>query len=209
MLIYKIFNKKNDHFYIGMTSTTLEKRWASHLGCVKTGKTALYKAMREYGVNDFEISLIEICNSLDHMAEREDYYLKTLRPHYNLRFVGGTGGDTSHTPNHLNARHLMASTKNTIWYNNGSDQKRCVEHHQPPGYVKGRLFTNGNHPNKIKSTFLLTCPACGNSQIVPDTSVNRKRKYCNLTCNGIAKTLRVSTKKQNLIFLRFCFWFVR
>ena len=185
MLIYKLRNKLNDNFYIGMTTDTLEGRWTTHCSCVDKGKTKIYKAMRSYGIDNFCIELVESCTSQQHMEEREDYYLKTLVPHYNMRLTGGTGGDTSYTENHIKARDKMRKSAGTTWYNNGTEQKRLTE--APEGWVKGRLFKQGKHPNKITKTFNWTCQACGKTETVKDVKVNRVKKYCNLKCNAVAK----------------------
>lgn len=182
MLIYKIVNKVNGHYYIGMTSQTLEERWTGHCNSVNTGKTKIYRAMKGYGIENFSIELLEQCHSQEHMEEREDYYLNTLKPHYNMRLTGGTGGDTSYTENHIKARDKMKASAGTTWYNNGTEQKRLTE--APEGWVKGRLFKSGKHPNKITKTFEWTCKACGKTETVKDVKVNRVKQYCNLKCSG-------------------------
>ena len=192
MLIYKLRNKLNNNFYIGMTSGTLEARWKSHCDNVTKGKTKIYKAMRSYGIDNFCIELVESCHSQQHMEEQEDYYLRTLAPHYNMRLTGGTGGDTSYTENHINARDKMRASAGTTWYNNGVDQKRLTE--CPEGWVKGRLFKQGKHPNKIVDMTNWTCQACGKSKQVKNVKKETVKKYCNLKCNALAKKMNTEKK---------------
>lgn len=59
--IYKIINTVNDKIYIGQTTTTIEKRFRDHKGSVKNGKYDLYRDMRKYGIDCFDI--IEIDNT--------------------------------------------------------------------------------------------------------------------------------------------------
>lgn len=78
--IYKITNNVNNHFYIGQTRQTIEKRFADHTkesSLERYGKYGLYKAMRKYGVENFSIELLEkyTCETekelMDILNERE------------------------------------------------------------------------------------------------------------------------------------------
>jgi len=56
MFVYKITNKINGMLYIGITTLTIRKRWNEHKCAANTGKdTPLYRAMRKYGIDNFEI----------------------------------------------------------------------------------------------------------------------------------------------------------
>ena len=60
--IYKITNNVNNHFYIGQTRQTIEKRFADHVKDSKMdrySKYGLYKAMKKYGVDNFSIEQLE------------------------------------------------------------------------------------------------------------------------------------------------------
>ena len=58
--IYKIWNDVNDCIYIGRTYRTVEKRWKEHVDYAKRGfKTKLYDAMREYGLDHFNIDVVD------------------------------------------------------------------------------------------------------------------------------------------------------
>lgn len=56
--IYCITNKVNGKKYIGQTRTSVKQRWKGHKSSVKQGKTALYRAMRKYGIENFDITII-------------------------------------------------------------------------------------------------------------------------------------------------------
>lgn len=75
--IYKITNKKNGLIYIGCTIKSLEQRFSEHLyRCFKTGyKSKLYNSIKKYGVDNFQIELIEECN-LGVIYETEKKYVK-------------------------------------------------------------------------------------------------------------------------------------
>ena len=57
--IYCITNQVNGKKYIGQTATTIEHRWGQHKADSKTSDYVLYKAMRKYGIENFNIELIE------------------------------------------------------------------------------------------------------------------------------------------------------
>ena len=75
--IYKITNKINGHMYIGL-STNIEKRFQDHRNkAINSFKKedkdkVLYKAMRKYGVDNFNYEIIKEC-SVDLLKEREIY----------------------------------------------------------------------------------------------------------------------------------------
>ena len=96
MFIYKIVNKINGDIYVGKTTKTLEERFRKHRHKHKNVNTHLYKAMRKYGVENFEIFAIEECTG--NLNEREMHWIETLAPKYNMT-LGGEGGDTSESPN--------------------------------------------------------------------------------------------------------------
>lgn len=91
--IYKITNDVNEKIYIGKTVTSLEERWAKHLSAAKNGNTHLYRAMRKYGVEHFNISIIEDNISDEYLNEREIYwisYYDSMHTGYNST-IGGDG----------------------------------------------------------------------------------------------------------------------
>lgn len=99
-LIYKVQNKINGHIYIGKTSRTLNERWKEHVNyALSDGKTALAKAIRKYGKDNFELFIIEdnIDNNL--LNEKEKTYINFYQSNksdigYN-ETEGGDGGRTS------------------------------------------------------------------------------------------------------------------
>lgn len=91
--IYKITNKINSKIYIGQTSGTIEKRFKEHIKQSKYNDTFhLYRAMRKYGIENFEIEEIEECeDSL--LSQKEKYYIKyfdSYKNGYNMT-IGGDG----------------------------------------------------------------------------------------------------------------------
>lgn len=91
--IYKIVNKINGKCYIGKTMFTIQERWKEHCNdCQKDRyqNRPLYRAIRKYGIENFEISEVETCSDLI-LSERERYwinYYDTYRNGYNATVDG-------------------------------------------------------------------------------------------------------------------------
>lgn len=97
MIIYKITNNKNTKIYIGLTSVSLQERWTNHKSNARNSKvykSALYSAMRKYGITSFSIEQIDTATSLEELNAKEISYIKelnTLSPNgYNLDNGGGS-----------------------------------------------------------------------------------------------------------------------
>lgn len=86
--IYKITNVINDKFYIG-SSIRIDARFKEHKKLLKSNKhhsMHLQNAYNKYGDENFKYEVIEIClESI--LAEREQYYIDTFLPEYNIAKV--------------------------------------------------------------------------------------------------------------------------
>ena len=86
--VYKITNNITGEFYIG-SSKNIKKRWTNHK-LISVWKrhpnVKLYKALAQYGRDNFTIEVIEETNNL---REREQYYIEQLKPTYNDRHADG------------------------------------------------------------------------------------------------------------------------
>jgi len=97
-MIYLITNKINNKQYIGKTSQSLDKRWYQHCKNAEYGlDTYLYRAIRKYGVENFECVYIA-----DGLNDEEVLLIEQYNPVYNMT-KGGDGGDTSSSPNYKKA----------------------------------------------------------------------------------------------------------
>jgi group I intron endonuclease len=90
MIIYEIKNKINGKSYIGQhSSDELGTYWGS-------GKL-IKRAIKKYGIENFERTILERCSNKKELDEREKYWIRekdSINTGYNLT-EGGTGGDTS------------------------------------------------------------------------------------------------------------------
>ena len=91
-VIYKITNKLNGKIYIGQTARTLEERMKEHRW---SNELYIDRAIRKYGINAFEVSVVEECTDSDELNERERYWIafyNCKKPNgYNMT-DGGDGG---------------------------------------------------------------------------------------------------------------------
>lgn len=89
-IIYKITNKVNNKSYIGQTRYTLEFRWRQHQH--KKDNTYFHNAIHKYGIENFELEVLEECE-YKNLNSREIFYIAkydTFKNGYNLT-IGGDG----------------------------------------------------------------------------------------------------------------------
>lgn len=89
MIIYKTTNLINGKFYIGKDSFNDPE----YLGSGKLIKSAIKK----YGRGNFKKEIIEYCDDIDHLNDREKYWISELKCRESLNCYnigeGGIGGD--------------------------------------------------------------------------------------------------------------------
>lgn len=90
MIIYKIQNNINGKIYIGLTTKALSERIAEHIA---ENKSYIQKALNKYGIQSFDISVIDSAESRDVLCEKEQYWIR----HYDCKAHKGynltDGGD--------------------------------------------------------------------------------------------------------------------
>lgn len=87
MGVYKITNLVTGDFYIG-ASSDIKRRKSQHFTNKISGHTKRFDDdIRRYGRDAFSFSILEEC-SKEELWEREQYYLQTLQPSYNVRWRG-------------------------------------------------------------------------------------------------------------------------
>lgn len=96
--IYKITNLVNGKIYVGATMDGIGKRWARHLTKTNAGATTpICNAIREFGAENFSITLVELCENEGHMNEREAYWIATLSAtNSNIGYNAKVGGGVRH-----------------------------------------------------------------------------------------------------------------
>ena len=115
MEVYLITNTVNDKKYVGITADTIDKRFRKHVNdaMLRKNNMVLHKAIRKYGGNSFEVSLLDIAKTHEQLKDLEYHYIKQYEakvPHgYNLT-DGGEGiwgyKFTEEQKNRLSEAHL-------------------------------------------------------------------------------------------------------
>jgi group I intron endonuclease len=91
--IYKIQFPNGKH-YIGLTTTSIEKRKIEHKQCAKIGNTRyLYNALRKYDmIDNFELIEIDTADTLEELYNKEKEYIIE----YNSFYTDGNGYNMTH-----------------------------------------------------------------------------------------------------------------
>jgi group I intron endonuclease len=110
MVIYETINKINGKRYIGKD----KYNDPLYLG----SGSLLSKAIKKYGKEHFIKTILEYCQSEEHMAERERYWIKLMdaqksKLYYNIG-EGGSGGDNyTYNPNQITIRTNIKNNRAT------------------------------------------------------------------------------------------------
>ena len=127
--IYRILCKENQKSYIGQyRKNTPDLRWNRHLRDAKKGsQCAIHKAVRKYGKETFEVSLLCICETQEELDKKEDEYITEYNSMiydngYNMVRGGkGRAPDFHHKEEHkqkmsefMRGRNLSEETKQKI-----------------------------------------------------------------------------------------------
>lgn len=101
MYIYLYTNKNNQHKYVGQTNS-LRKRFKGHKSDSYNPNShsynyPLHSAIRKYGLESFDFTVLEEVETREEANEREKYWIKTLNTHvsqggYNITW-GGEGNN--------------------------------------------------------------------------------------------------------------------
>ena len=90
MVVYKITNRLNGKLYVGQTRQPIEKRFLQHA----KARTPLDDAMRNCGLENFTIEVIEECETQEQANKRERFWIRVLNckmPNGYNRSSGGKG----------------------------------------------------------------------------------------------------------------------
>lgn len=180
MYIYVISNKLNGKTYVGKTTQpSIQHRWMSHIRDSARGKTRLYNAIKKYGIDQFEIYVMESTGvvSREQLNKREIYWIEVLEPEYNMTKGGDGGWIHDQTGNHWKVKDTSRmKNKKTI----------------TPKVIAGRLKNSGS--NNYQSRYFIHTPwgvfetwteaiktasqlkARGCEDVITDS--NTLRKYC-------------------------------
>lgn len=117
MIIYQITNKITNDNYIGKTIYSINVRYSRHKYTAFKSKsqTYLHRAMRKYGNDNFIINKLDEANSMVELNQKEMLWIEKLKPKYNMT-KGSDGGDTSSSPNFIQAMKKYHASKDSKSY---------------------------------------------------------------------------------------------
>lgn len=86
-VVYCCTNKLNNKKYIGITCRPLKERIQQHIResqkkDSETYNTPFKRAIRKYGIDNFEISILEENLNQEEASEKEKYYIKKLKTYF-------------------------------------------------------------------------------------------------------------------------------
>lgn len=111
MVIYKITNRLNGKVYIGKTEATVESRWEDHVSNVEKGYSFhLTNAIRKYGVDAFDFTILDVAQSREELNTKEIYFIALYQSNQRERGYNMTpGGDGRVGPHTGEAKEKMRS----------------------------------------------------------------------------------------------------
>jgi len=124
--VYKISNTKTDDFYIGSTIQELKKRFKTHRSNAKLGKRGnLYDLIRQIGIENFNIEVIEECEDYEIDKKEKEYY-ERLSPSLNM--IAPRINEREKTGRIYRVLYKIDPTKFYIGSTRKMIQKRLMDH---------------------------------------------------------------------------------
>jgi group I intron endonuclease len=95
--VYRLTNITNKKTYVG-SAIDLRTRFYVYYSTSRltSSKMAIYKAIQKYGYSNFTLDILEYCDPKDVLV-REQYYLDSLKPEYNILSTAGSSFGYKHT----------------------------------------------------------------------------------------------------------------
>ena len=97
--IYILTNLTNNKCYVG-SSVDLRKRFTWYYSLESIEEVAsisvISRALLRYGYSGFRLDILEYCNP-EQLIKREQYYLNTIKPEYNILRVAGSSLGYKHS----------------------------------------------------------------------------------------------------------------
>lgn len=113
-VVYKITNLINNKIYVGITKHII-KRIYDHIYYFKnpnsSNSTYLHKALRKYGLEFFTIEILEICDTLESLNNREVYWIQYYNSTNNKKGYNLDSGGKIKTPNEQTTVNKQVNAK--------------------------------------------------------------------------------------------------
>lgn len=181
--IYIITNLVNGKRYIGQ-SVDIKKRFYAHRCISHETNVHLKRALAKYGKENFKYEILEEC-SIEELDEKEIYYIKTLKPEYNVS-LGGQYGMKKYPES---VRAVISKKAKEQWERKTDEEKAYIIQHNLNSHVwnKGKHLS-GETKEKLRQANL------GKKQS-KKTIEKRKQTIIRLKQNGYVQTNSSHKKK--------------
>lgn len=151
MTVYLIRNQINGKLYVGQTTTSLRRRFQSHVDHAsrseRCSKSAIEQAFLKYGRHRFTIVVLEACETMDALNAAEKHWIEHLHTKaprgYNIREGGGARGRHAESTRAKLRRPCRPETRARL---SALAQGRAVTDAQLDALRRGRE-TNRPHPH--------------------------------------------------------------
>lgn len=140
--VYQILNLVNGKCYVG-SSVQIETRILKHLAFLRRGShpnAHLQAAFSKYGEQAFDYKLLEVCGK-DVLLSREQFYLDSIAPQYNICKVAG---------NTLGYKHESAARAKMSVANKGNKRMLGKQHSEATKKAIGALAAQRTHSDDAK-----------------------------------------------------------
>ena len=114
--IYQIESFINGKIYIGSSIKMSRRVIKQHFARLKNGdhhNTYLQNHVNKYGIKDLWADVIEFCPETD-LIEREQYYIDTLKPAFNINKIAGSFGWGENHPKFWKGKHFSEEHKQKL-----------------------------------------------------------------------------------------------
>jgi len=97
--VYCLINKVKNKIYIGSSLNLRVRFWVYYSDSrIRKANMIIYKALLKYGYENFRVLILEYCNGdPQFILEREQYFINTLNPKYNILSKSGSSFGYRHT----------------------------------------------------------------------------------------------------------------
>jgi group I intron endonuclease len=166
MIVYIAKNIQNNKYYVGFTTKSLEERIKTHINKSKNPNNRYFYlfplAIRKYGIDSFEWSILHNCNTIEECCMMEKFYIEkfdTLSPNgYNLTHGGNGGIQSKETKIKISEsvkRYWTNNKEKHPWFNTTNRSlwgKKSWETKKENGYVPKTGFTMSEE-SKVKMSY--------------------------------------------------------
>ena len=138
-VVYKITNKLNGRSYVGKTTRSIEERFGEH---ARHKKFLVDKAICKYGRENFLVEVIEECETIEQLNEREIFWIAELNTKVPNGYNLTDGGEGTLNPSKETRAKMSAAQS-------GGNHPMYGKHHKPETLTKMSATRRGKHLSEV------------------------------------------------------------